>query len=185
MDVNQSSSYAKTLKSLLGLETNPVRGDTRRPATAGDELGARHWSSLLSGAHAGASRRGRHPRARGIACPAAARAFGFKGLPEGLRTGNGLVSFGIVSDPDVGKTMFERMPRLEEGSVTKIHLFPAALAERVPDVIVVEDEVERLMWIVLAVFTWPAAKGSGAIRPCSRRPAWMQRSSHSSRTDRT
>ena len=29
-------------------------------------------------------------------------------------------------------------------------LFPAALAERVPDVIVVEDEVERLMWIVLA-----------------------------------
>ena len=46
--------------------------------------------------------------------------------------------------------MFERMPRLVEGSVTKIHLFPAALAERVPDVIVVEDEVERLMWIVLS-----------------------------------
>ena len=46
--------------------------------------------------------------------------------------------------------MFEHMPRLEEGSVKRIHLFPAAIAERVPDVIVVEDEVERLMWIVLS-----------------------------------
>lgn len=32
----------------------------------------------------------------GIACPAAAAAFGFRELPDGLRNGKGLVGFGIV-----------------------------------------------------------------------------------------
>jgi uncharacterized protein (DUF169 family) len=39
----------------------------------------------------------------GIACAAAAAAFGFRPLPEGLRSGKGLVGFGIVSDEAVGK----------------------------------------------------------------------------------
>jgi uncharacterized protein (DUF169 family) len=42
---------------------------------------------------------------KGIACPAAAAAFGFKPLPEGLRNGNGLVGFGFVSDPATGQGM--------------------------------------------------------------------------------
>ena len=33
-----------------------------------------------------------------LACPAAAKAFGFKPLPEGLQTGKGLVGFGIVAE---------------------------------------------------------------------------------------
>lgn len=48
--------------------------------------------------------------ASGIACPAAAAAFGFRPLPEGLKSGQGLVGFGIVSDPEVGRKMFENMP---------------------------------------------------------------------------
>jgi uncharacterized protein (DUF169 family) len=150
MDVNQFSSYARDLKSLLGLGSYPVGvilDDGTRPVMNSVIVeGHRYCQALMR------ARRGEAVTLEpgGIACPAAARAFGFKGLPEGLRTGNGLVSFGIVSNPEVGKTMFERMPRLEEGSVKKIHLFPAALAEWLPDVIVVEDEVERLMWIVLS-----------------------------------
>ena len=48
--------------------------------------------------------------AAGIACPAAAAAFGFRPLPEGLRNGKGLVGFGITRDDSVGRRMFEAMP---------------------------------------------------------------------------
>lgn len=49
--------------------------------------------------------------------PAAARAFGFRSLPEPLRTGKGLVGFGIVSEEKVSQEMFEKMPHLEMGAV--------------------------------------------------------------------
>jgi len=86
----------------------------------------------------------------GIACPAAAAAFGFRPLPGGLQTGKGLVGFGIVADEAVGRRMFEAMPRLEPGQIQSLHLFPLDRAEHVPDVVVVEDEAEKLMWIALA-----------------------------------
>lgn len=85
-----------------------------------------------------------------LACPAAAAVFGFRPLPAKLQSGEGLVGFGIVSDPLVGRRMFEGMPCLESGAYQAIHLFPLEKAPVVPDVIVVEDEVEKLMWIVLA-----------------------------------
>lgn len=40
--------------------------------------------------------------ADGIACPAAAAAFGFKSLPEALKTGKELVGFGIVNVDSTG-----------------------------------------------------------------------------------
>ncbi len=86
----------------------------------------------------------------GISCPAAAAAFGFRPLPKGLESGKGLVGFGIVSNEDVGCNMFANMPRLEPGEVGLLHLYPLDRAESFPDVIVVEDEVEKLMWIVLS-----------------------------------
>lgn len=88
--------------------------------------------------------------ADGITCPAAAAAFGFRPLPEALKTGQGLVGYGIVSDPQVGKKMFADMPRLEPGRLLRLSLFPLEQAEEVPDIIAIEDEVEKLMWITLA-----------------------------------
>lgn len=98
------------------------------------------------------ARRGEHVTldAEGIACPAAAAAFGFRPLPEGLRNGRGLVGFGIVTEEATGRRMFEAMPRLQPGSVQLLHLFPLSQATHAPDVIVVEDEVEKLMWFNLA-----------------------------------
>jgi len=98
---------------------------------------ARHGASVLLGRE-------------GISCPAAARAFGFRVLPEQLQSGKGLVGFGIVSDPAVGQRMFEGMSTLAPGSVAALHLFPLDRAEHAPDVVVVEDEVEKLMWLALA-----------------------------------
>jgi uncharacterized protein (DUF169 family) len=85
-----------------------------------------------------------------IACPAAAAAFGFRPLPEGLTSGKGLVGFGIVADPEVGRRMFEQMPRIAAGRLAALHLSPLEKSLFPPDIIVVEDEGERLMWIALA-----------------------------------
>lgn len=86
----------------------------------------------------------------GLSCPAAAAAFGFRPLPEGLKTGKGLVGFGIVSDPSVGRRMFDDMPRLKTGAIGGLHLFPLDRISLEPDVVIIEDEVEKLMWIGLA-----------------------------------
>jgi uncharacterized protein (DUF169 family) len=98
------------------------------------------------------ARRGKKVRINGdgLSCPAAARAFGFKPLPEVLESGNGLVGFGIVSDPEIGRKMFQSMTTLEKGSIQDIALFPLENAPMTPDIVVLEGEVEKLMWIVLA-----------------------------------
>lgn len=88
--------------------------------------------------------------ADGIACPAAASAFGFKPLPEGLKTGKGLVGFGIVNHENAGKTMFENMTVLPQGKLKALYLFPLETAVIEPDIVVVEDETEKLMWLALA-----------------------------------
>ena len=88
--------------------------------------------------------------AEGIACPAAASAFGFKPLPPGLESGKGLIGFGITADETVGKKMFEGMSRLEPGSVKALHICPLDKADYTPEVVVVEDQVEKLMWLALA-----------------------------------
>ena len=85
-----------------------------------------------------------------LSCPAAASAFGIRPLPEGLRSGKGLVGFGIVADPAVGAAMFAGMARLESDSIRALELSPLDRAISVPDVVVVEDRVERLMWLALA-----------------------------------
>ena len=85
-----------------------------------------------------------------LACPAAAAAFGFRPLPDGLATGKGLVGFGIVQAPGTGHTMFDQMPRLPSGSLAAIAACPLALAPATPDVVIVEDRPEALMWLVLA-----------------------------------
>jgi uncharacterized protein (DUF169 family) len=85
-----------------------------------------------------------------LSCPAASSAFGFDELPESLKSGRALVGFGIVSDERVGQRMFLCMPRLKAGQIQQIHLFPLDLFDYKPDVVVVEDEVEKLMWIVLS-----------------------------------
>lgn len=65
------------------------------------------------------SRHGQHAilDADGIACPAAAAAFGFKQLPDGLKTGKGLVGFGIINQESTGKTMFEGMTTIPHGKL--------------------------------------------------------------------
>lgn len=141
---------AKEIKSILGMESYPVGvrfpADGIRPIGAVSLTGHRYCQALMKARHGNDV----VLDAGGIACPAAARAFGFKPLPEALGSGKGLVGFGIVSDPEIGKAMFRGMSRLAEGEIEYVHLFPLEKAAFKPDVVVMEDEVEKLMWIMLA-----------------------------------
>jgi uncharacterized protein (DUF169 family) len=85
-----------------------------------------------------------------LSCPAAAAAFGFRPLPHGLASGEGLVGFGIVENAETGRTMFDQMPQLSSGTVNCLALSPLEKAPRLPEVVVIEGEPERLMWLVLA-----------------------------------
>lgn len=136
---------------MLGLDSAPVGvrfilGKGEIPETALRLNQHRYCQALMR------ARRGEHVLldAQGINCPAAAAAFGFRPLPEGLQNGKGLVGFGIVSDEHVGKVMFAHMPKLDVGVVQAIELFPLDQSPAIPDVVVVEDQVEKLMWINLA-----------------------------------
>ncbi len=86
----------------------------------------------------------------GINCPAAASAFGFKPLPKGLETGKGLVGFGITREENTGVEMFRGMERFDTGEIGAIYLFPLEKADLEPDVVIMEDETEKLMWVSLA-----------------------------------
>lgn len=139
------------LKSLLGLSASAVGVKLLKISAtdkhSGISLSHHRYCQALMKARQGQSV---SLDSEGIACPAAAAAFGFKPLPESLRTGKALVGFGIVTDPEVGEHMFRNMPKLSPGVVEKLHLIPLESCTFSPDVIIVEDEVEKLMWILLA-----------------------------------
>jgi len=144
-------SDAKKVKLILGLSTLMVGvkflfSDEEIPKQIEKLHGHRYCQALMKARH------GKHVvlDAEGIACPAAATAFGFKTLPEGLKTGKGLVGFGIVEEEATGKNMFEGMTTLPHGKLKALYLFPLETANIEPDIVVVEDETEKLMWIALA-----------------------------------
>lgn len=151
VDINEVRRMGKLMISLLGLKGFPVGvkflvKDDKFPEDA--ELLKKHrYCQALMKAHNGSDV---ILTGEELSCPAAAAAFGFRPLPEVLKSGKGLVGFGIVSDPDVGKKMFEDMSRLEDDTIKGIHLFPLEIALEVPDIIIVEDDPEKLMWIALA-----------------------------------
>lgn len=142
---------SQRVKQILGLATSLVGvkflfAENEIPEKIEKLHGHRYCQALMKARHA------KHVilDAEGIACPAAAAAFGFKPLPDGLKTGKGLVGFGIVNKEETGKTMFEGMTTLPQGKLKALYLFPLETAEIEPDIVVVEDETEKLMWFALA-----------------------------------
>lgn len=151
VDVAAIRHLARQMISALDLASSPVgvrllSHNDPAPDDAERLDGHRYCQALMK------ARRGQDVLldGAGIFCPAAAAAFGFRPLPDQLKNGKGLVGFGIVSDEAVGAKMFAGMTLLESGKITRLHFFPLEQAKYVPDVIVVEAEVEKLMWIALA-----------------------------------
>jgi len=139
------------VKQILGLSTSMVGvkfifSENEIPSGVKRLEGHRYCQALMKARH------GAHALldSEGIACPAAAAAFGFKPLSEALKTGKGLVGFGIVNEDSTGKAMFEGMATLPQGKLNALYLFPLETATIEPDIVVVEDETEKLMWFALA-----------------------------------
>ena len=147
------STAANKLQQILGLETEPVAvfllpvGKVNPAFGAFVNVAGHRYCQLLMRARHGESLR-LDPGE--LTCPAAASAFGFKPLTEGLATGKGLVGFGIVAEPATGKAMFDGMIRLPPGSIEGIAVCPLGAAPFSPDVVVVEGPPEPLMWLALA-----------------------------------
>lgn len=147
-----STAAARRLKEILEIDTEPVAvyllgPESRLVVDSFKKVTGHRYCQLLM--------RARHGESvvltpEELACPAAATAFGFRPLPEGLATGKGLVGFGIVEKPDTGRVMFEGMPRLEAGRITAIAAAPLRAARTIPDVVVIEGPPEALMWLALA-----------------------------------
>jgi len=145
---------AKTIREILGLETEPVAVFLLAPADeraasldAFQPVDAHRYCQLLMRARRGASVRLIPSE---LACPAAAAAFGFRPLPEGLASGKGLIGFGITREAETGREMFREMPRLEAGRLASIAACPLKDAPLTPDIVVVEGPPEKLMWLLLA-----------------------------------
>lgn len=139
------------VKQILDLSTSMVGvkfifSEEEIPGEIEKLTGHRYCQALMKARH------GAHVLldAEGIACPAASAAFGFKPLPEALKSGKGLMGFGITNAEATGKTMFEGMTTLPQGKLKALYLFPLETAAMEPDVVVVEDETEKLMWFALA-----------------------------------
>jgi uncharacterized protein (DUF169 family) len=139
------------MKAILELNGSPVGvrllfDEKESPAGAHALKHHRYCQAVMK------ARKGEHVTLdkEGLSCPAAAAAFGFKPLPAQLRSGKGLVGFGIVADPEVGKAIFDHMPHLEPDALKLLDVFPLDKAEAVPDIVIVEDSIETLMWLTLA-----------------------------------
>lgn len=163
--------FGKQLIEMLNLTAWPVGVDfisskDARPQQAQLLKGHRYCQALMK------AREGSSVLldSKGISCPAAAAAFGFRPLPENLQNGRGLVGFGIVQEQNTGARMFEGMSYFPAGQIDSLHLYPLGQAERLPDVVVMEDEPEKLMWISLAYLNLKGGNGwLAAPQSCKRR----------------
>jgi uncharacterized protein (DUF169 family) len=152
MIISQIKEKAGTFRKKISLESHPVGAKfifSENAAVSAEAVrlqGHRYCQALMRARH------GEHVilDGEGISCPAAAAAFGFKPLPEGLKNGKGLIGFGITKEERTGIEMFRGMTFLNLGELKELYLFPLETAVIEPDIVVVEDRIEKLMWIALA-----------------------------------
>jgi len=86
-----------------------------------------------------------------IACPAVAWALGFKEPPPTLSSGEMPFKMGIFASPEAVRNTLNSMTRLEMRKYKMVACCPLAEAPFEPDVVVIESDVEHLMWVALAL----------------------------------
>jgi len=141
---------AGKLKDILGLKYEPVavKFFEQPIRLEGFELPSdRRYCQILMGVREG---RKYLLSADNIACPAAAWAFGFKEPPAKLSSGEMPAAMGIFASPGAAVNTLSTMSRLEMGKYKMAACCPLGEAPFEPDVVVIESDVEYLMWVALA-----------------------------------
>lgn len=141
---------AGMLNRVLGLRRRPVAVNffTDEVALAGFEKpSSRRYCQILMGAARGNKYL---LAADNIACPAAAWALGFAEPPATLSSGEMPFKMGIFGNPQAVQNTLRSMTRLEMGKYRMVACCPLEDAAMAPDVVVLESDVEHLMWVALA-----------------------------------
>ncbi|MEM0215046.1 MAG: DUF169 domain-containing protein [Archaeoglobaceae archaeon] len=149
MEIAELRSKAKELREILGLKSYVVGvkiSPKRLEVNAKRLKGYRYCQALMQ------ARKGEHVLLgkEEIGCAASADIFGFKELPEGFKTGEHSLKIGISKEPEVGAKIYGDVEKFSAGEVEDLYLFPLETAIMEPDVVIVEDQPEKLMWIMLA-----------------------------------
>lgn len=149
MEISELRSKAKELREILGLRSYPVGvkiSPKRLNVDAKRLKGYRYCQALMR------ARKGDHVLLgkEEIGCAASAAVFGFKELPEGFKTGEHTLKIGIAKDPSIGSKIYAEIESFKPGEIEDLYLFPLETAIMEPDVVIIEDQPERLMWILLA-----------------------------------
>lgn len=143
--------YSVKLANLLGLDL-PVLGvkflkpEDTEPGDWQSEKKLRFCQSLMIARKGGMVKL----TAENITCPASASAFGLKPLPEKLQNGEMMSTMGLFGSPEAAAKTIALMPRLEQGRFSAVLIAPLEKFETLPDVVVIEAEPEKLMWVGLA-----------------------------------
>jgi uncharacterized protein (DUF169 family) len=144
-------SLAVKVKEILGLKYEPVavKFFKNEVQLEGFETPSeRRYCQILMGAREGKKYL---LTADNIACPAAAWALGFREPPLTLSSGEMPFKMGIFGSPQAVQNTLASMTRLEMGKYKMVACCPLGEAPFEPDVVVLESDVEHLMWVALAL----------------------------------
>ena len=148
----ENSEASSSLKGILGLECPPigvrlVKKD-ENPKDIPPESNRRlRYCQLLMEAKKG---QGATLTSQNIACPAAAATLGLLPLPEKISSGAMLQTLGLFESKEAAARTMAQMPRLELGTFKAVAAAPLEDAKFTPDVVIIEDKPEKIMWINLA-----------------------------------
>ena len=147
MDLKEAASV---MKEILGLKYEPiaVKFLEKKINLEGFEMPSdRRYCQVLMGAR---ESKKLLLSVDNISCPAAAWALGFKEPPPKLSSGEMPFAMGIFGSPEAVRNTFATMPRLEMGKYQMVACCPLGQAPFEPDIVVLESDVEHLMWVALA-----------------------------------
>jgi len=141
---------ATVLKDVVGLKHEPIAVkffENKVQLDGFETPSERRYCQILMGAREGKKYL---ITADNIACPAAAWALGFKEPPATLSSGEMPAKMGIFGSPQAVKNTLNSMLRLPMGKFKMVACCPLGEAPFEPDVVVLESDVEHLMWVALA-----------------------------------
>ena len=104
-----------------------------------------------------------------ISCPAAAAVFGLLPLPEKIEKGTMLKALGLFDSEGAAAELMSKMPRLPLGGYKAVAAAPLSETRFTPDVVVLEEEPEKIMWISLASLHEKGGRlsfGTGVFQAC-------------------
>lgn len=143
-----NKTYAQKLKKILDLAWEPVAVKLHKTETTSPETDKKmRYCQLLMEARNGNTFTLTEAN---ITCPAAAAALGFKPLPEKIRDGDMLQTMGLFESKEAASATMKTMTHLKPNEINAVTAAPLEKADFKPDLVIIEDKPEKIMWLALA-----------------------------------